>query len=171
MAARKPKGTPAPGATRKRKAPILDFLVFTKCSSERVTNEDGMISLFDPKGAAMRLTATPSCDAVQNSDSGDLRAAISIRLEAEATNGEEGNVFYSGEVRALGFFICDPSMDEEAIEAETKENGSYFDGAFSVVHAIASRELERLVEITGIPAPAIPMGGDPDDFRRTRKSR
>lgn len=112
---------------------------------------------FDPKGALLELTVTPSCTSASNKRPRGVRAAVALNLEAKAVSGEDGEEFYSGDVRAVGFFVCDPTMDAKDIEKEANERGSYFEAAFSVVHAIASRELERQIELTGIPAPLIPM--------------
>jgi hypothetical protein len=138
-------------------APYLEHLIFTKCSSERIAGANGIPSDFDPKGALLELTVAPSCTPTTSKRSRGVRAAIALNLEAKAVSGEDGAEFYSGDVRAVGFFVCDPSMKADDIKNEALTGSGYFDAAFSVVHAIASRELERQIELTGIPAPVIPM--------------
>lgn len=151
------------------KAPFLDYLIFTKCSSERTAGADGVPSPFSPKGSFLELTASPRCAAVEDAQTKLVRAALSLGLEAKASSGEEEAVFYSGEVRAVGFFICDPSMTATDIEKAATDKNSYFAAAFEVVHAIASRELERQIELTGIPAPLIPMSGNIAENDERRK--
>lgn len=153
----------------KLKAPLLDYLIFTKCSSERTVDSEGAPEPFDPNGAVLKLTVSSSCTAVADEDTNSLRAAFSLELEAKATSGEDSTVFYSGEVHAMGYFVCDPTMGAGDIQSEATAKSGYFDSAYNVVHAISSRELERLIELTGIPAPIIPMSQSPDAVKLAAK--
>lgn len=149
----------------KLEAPKLSRIIFSELSSKVPTDEHGT-PIGQGRGKAyLELSVSLGCKLGTESSSSQpsasvFMAALTVEIGAQATSESVNDVFYSGNLTAIGYVTFDEKLTKYDLESNNEIFEKYFKASYDSIYAVAARELHRLIENTGLNPPPVPLSLD-----------